>query len=63
MTREALIRVRGLLEAVDDTIYRDAQRRAAADGREDSVYSEGETRLSEIIDEAQGEVTRMMAAL
>jgi hypothetical protein len=63
VTREALIRVRSLLEQVDDTIYRDAQRRGLADNKEDFTYTEDEVKLSTIIDEAQGEVTKMMAGL
>jgi hypothetical protein len=59
MTREALQRVRFLLGEVDDVIYRDARARSG----EDFAYTEEEVKLSEIIDEAQGQTTVMLEAL
>ena len=62
MTREALVRVRSLLGQIDDTIYHDARRRGLEAGTQDFQYTEEETALSTIIDEAQGQTIKMMEA-
>jgi hypothetical protein len=59
MTREALQQVRTLLGEIDDIIYRDARTRNG----EEFSYSDDETKLTEIIDEAQGQTTVMMELL
>jgi len=56
MTREALIEVHALLEEVDDIIYRDARSR----GPQDFVYTEDEVTLTTIVDEAQGQIVKML---
>jgi hypothetical protein len=62
MTREALVRVRGLLGQIDDTIYQDARRRGLEDGTQDFQYTDEESALATIIDEAQGQTSKMMEA-
>ena len=57
MTEEALKQVHRMLGEVDDVIYRDARSRGT-----NSAYTEDETTLTEIIDEAQAQVTRMFGA-
>jgi hypothetical protein len=49
-----------MFEAVDDLIYRDARGRAG--DNEDFAYTEDETTLSTIVDEAQSHITKMLEA-
>lgn len=60
MTRAALLRIRTMFEAADDLIYRDAHNRATEG--DDFSYTEDETTLSTIVDEAQAQVTKMLEA-
>ena len=62
MTKEALVRVRRLLADVDDVIYKDTRQQGLAGGTQDFQYSDDESQLSTIVDEAQGQVTKMLEA-
>lgn len=61
MTKEALTRVRALLAEADDTIYKDARQQRITEG-ENFAYTEDETTLTTIVDEAQGQVIKMLEA-
>jgi hypothetical protein len=58
--KAALEQVAAHLEACDDIIYRDAHQRQEI---ADFTYTEDETKLSEILDEARGQVHKMHQAL
>ena len=60
MTKETLSKVRVLLGEIDDLIYRDARGRVAEG--QDFAYTDDEVKLSEIIDEAQGQSAAMAEA-
>jgi hypothetical protein len=61
MTSDALRAVHQMLVEIDDVIYRDARTRGGEN--KDFKYTPDEVKLTEIIDEAQGQTTAMLEAI